>query len=147
MFSLPEAPNFTRFLIERFGQNLVAQKEESADDRWQVWLIKDQDGEVHGRYRIYGKPGEADYGIEYSGRIPGYVNQATAIYNQSRESDEQQPVDQICLTWRTRAQKIHYQSLEEGLDAWRPEHMRARLKEGEDPLEMISNGGETIPFP
>lgn len=67
------------------------------------WTIR-LDGQVLGVYSTFGpKPGEKIMGMQYVGRIPGYVNEMVAIHNKWHKADGQLlPVDMATLIFDNR---------------------------------------------
>lgn len=90
-FQLPGAENFSEYLEEKLEGILTVEGPEVVDwsygvDYTKKWIIS-LNGEQIGVYRTFGpKPGEAEFGREFKGRIPGYVNECLSIYSKYKLS-------------------------------------------------------------
>ncbi len=107
-FQLPGAERFSEYLEKIVDGILAAEGPEVMDDRsygveyvkrWTVRL----NGALLGEYRTLGpKPGETDFGREFTGRIPGYKNECIAVSNQGRPESERRPEDTVSLVYSNR---------------------------------------------
>jgi hypothetical protein len=102
VLGLPSADNFVAYLLSVVSGNVTVEGPVVTDwsygmDYCKQWTIR-LDGQVLGVFSTFGpKPGEK-MGMQYVGRIPGYVNEAIAICNEGHETDGQMlPVDRAIL--------------------------------------------------
>jgi hypothetical protein len=100
---LPGAGRFYRFLSSRYPGKLVrVMPSKTVDWSYDMEFTKVYelrvDDQIVGEYMTFGpRPGESDFGRQFSGRIPGYVNELAVFVNSSRQ--EQKPIDLVCLSW------------------------------------------------
>lgn len=115
-FTLPGAERFAEYLMSIVEGRLTAEGPEIVDRSYdgqfgKEWIVK-LDGKPLGTYNTFGpKPGETEFGRQYVGRLPGYVNEAIASMNRGRpEEEERVPVDTVSLSYdnkRFEARPIH----------------------------------------
>lgn len=99
-FNLPGAERFTQYMREKVKGILSVTGPEIVDESYngeygKEWIVY-LDGKEIGRYYTFGpNPGEKEFGRQYSGRIPGYVNEAVEVGNKYRE--DKMPIDTVGL--------------------------------------------------
>lgn len=101
-FVLPGAEQFSAYLQSIVKGELTVEGPKVLDWSWGVeytkrWIVK-LDDEILGEYFTFGpKPKETDFGRQYDGRIPEYVNKAIEKGNLC--TGEKCPVDKVILSW------------------------------------------------
>ena len=135
---LPGAEKFSKYLEETVTGELSVDGPTVVDwsydcDYVKEWIVKLNGIEI-GRYCTQGpKPGEIEFGRDYSGRLPGYVNELAVITNRRRAEEDKTPIDRIGLTFSN------------------SRYVASRLNEGPGRLEKTSwqrqDGHKQIPFP
>jgi len=163
-FKLLGAENFTKFLEARVDGNLTAQGPEVVDwsynreyaKRWIILLNGDKLGEY---FTLGPKPGETEFGREFTGRIPNYVNEWVVVANQGKQESEKMPENSVSLIYSNgRFEYIDEALLPHIKGELTAEHLEKLLKEHQL-LSGRSRGAivktpwqrqdrhETIPFP
>ena len=116
-FQLPGAERFSHYLEKILEGVLTAEGPEIVDRSYDCeyakkWIIRQDDKEL-GEYYTFGPmPGETDFGREFRGRIPGYVNELTAFLNKIILVSERTPEDSVYLVYSNK--KLELQNIDEG---------------------------------
>ena len=103
-FQLPGAERFSQYLEERLDGVLTAEGPEIVDRSYtgkygRRWIVK-LNGEQIGEYLTFGpKPDETDFGREFRGRIPDYINECITVTNQRKPESERMPEDSVSLVY------------------------------------------------
>lgn len=105
-FIIPEAENFTKYLLSVVGKEdvLTIDGPDVIDWNYDIkyglsWIIF-LNGEKLGEYRTFDpNPREKNKAKAYIGLIPGYVNEAIVIHNEGLEEEHKIPVNQVSLDY------------------------------------------------
>lgn len=110
---LPGAEKFVRFLEDHVSGELTIEGPETVDIKEdngkyaRRWTVKNNGAKLGEYLTSDPKPGETEFGREYRGRVPGYVNDHIQIANLFHP--ENLPLDQVSLVWDS--QKFQEQSI------------------------------------
>jgi hypothetical protein len=120
-FNLPGAERFTQYMREKVKGILSVTGPEIVDNSYngeygKEWIVY-LEGKKIGSYYTFGpKPSEKEFGRQYSGRIPGYVNDAEVVGNKYRE--DKIPIDTVELIFGNEKYVAHF--MHEGAESLIP---------------------------